>query len=164
MRPNVGGNYEKENYEPLGYMDNYETNRVSIMLPSEPTTFRNTTYFHEEKPRRESREVKYKTRNSGISNIEERYNKYVLNKERVNKNRHSSSRMTGMTANKEVSMILGGLGGQESKISKISPHRVTLELEDSEKRGVNAFIDPGVSGDKSGTVTYERLRHFLMED
>ena len=71
-----------------------------------------------------------------------------------------NNRNSRLTNKKDVSLILAG---EESKISKISPKRLTSELDESSKRGINAFIDNGVQYEKeSGGVTYERLRKLLL--
>ena len=91
--------------------------RVSITLSRDDT-------FRVNQPSEEIIETRLherkKTRVSYTTNIEEKYNKYVVNGHRKSNN---YSRMT--TANrdvhKDVSLILAGEESKISKISKISP-------------------------------------------
>ena len=74
-----------------------------------------------------------------------------------------NNRNSRLTNKKDVSLILAEEESKISKISKISPKRLTSELDESSKRGLNAFIDNGVQYEKeSGGVTYERLRKLLL--
>ena len=86
---------------------------------------------------------KKRTRVSNASNIDEKYNKYVLNGQRKSSNKYSRISREGLFAvnkepHKEMSLLLAD---EESKISKISPKPMKSEYDESSKRAMNPFID-----------------------
>ena len=99
-----------------------------------------------------------KHRASKLTNIDDRYNKYVVNGQKAKVN----NKYSRVTNKKDVSLMLAP---EESKISKISPKILRSEIDESSKRGYNAFIGQSSNEHRSNdSVTYEKLRKFLMED